>query len=258
MRRLSIVSGAGLSVDSGIRAFRTDTANGKAMWDEYDLEEVCDIHAFRGQFYWKTHEFYNKRRQELRTVEPNIAHLRIGEWFQRYPEAVLNITTNVDDLLERAGVPKSEVLHVHGYLPEVRIKELPDRKEYILDVGYTAIDPDEFYWAKPNVVFFGEAAPEYALMHATFDSLTANDMVIVVGCSNQVINFNWELFPALARGTKMMVVNPTINYLEQSLYEERGVTVWRAGAAEVFGNKHFIGQVEAFMEGTVYAPQEHV
>ncbi|UIR90687.1 putative transferase [Escherichia phage PSa2] len=50
MRRLIVVSGAGLSVDSGVRAFRTDTASGKSLWDEYDLEEVCNIHAFRGNF----------------------------------------------------------------------------------------------------------------------------------------------------------------------------------------------------------------
>lgn len=252
MRRLIFVTGAGLSVDSGIRAFRTDTASGEAMWDEYDLEEVCDIHAFRGQFYWKTHEFYNKRRTELATVEPNIAHLRIGEWFNRYPGAVKNLTTNVDDLLERADIPREDIIHVHGYLPEVRVRELPEMEEYTLDVGYTAIDPDEFYWAKPNVIFFGESAPLYYDMGELFDTLTANDMVIVVGCSNQVINFNWELFPAVGRGTKMHVVNPTVRYDEQLAYEGRGVTVWCAGAAEVFGNKHFIGQVEAFMEGKPY------
>ncbi|WLW41179.1 NAD-dependent protein deacylase sirtuin-5, mitochondrial [Salmonella phage KKP 3953] len=105
MRRLIVVSGAGLSVDSGVRAFRTDTASGKSLWDEYDLEEVCSLPNFEAGFrrfcgeddpnyfsarfpgidedgndlYLKTHEFYNMRRQELQTVEPNIAHLRIAE-----------------------------------------------------------------------------------------------------------------------------------------------------------------------------------
>lgn len=252
MRRLIIVSGAGLSADSGVPTFRTDGKAGKALWSEHPLEEVCDIHAFNGQFYRKTHEFYNKRRVELGKVEPNIAHLRIAEWFDKFPDAVLNVTTNVDDLLERAGIPHSEILHVHGYLPEIKYRHAHDNLVHIKDIGYSTIDPDQFHWAKPNVVFFGEHAPEYPMMHYIFDSLTANDMVIVVGASNQVINFNWELFPALNTGVKMMVVNPHINYLEQTLYEERGVTVWRAGAAEVFGNKHFIGQVEAFMEGKPY------
>lgn len=257
MRRLVIVSGAGLSVDSGIRAFRTDTASGKSMWDEYDIAEVCDIHAFNGNFYWKTHEFYNKRREDLASVEPNIAHLRIAEWFHRYHDAVLNITTNVDDLLERAGIPHDEILHVHGYLPEIKYKlSKEDKNPKIMDIGHSKCNPDLFYWAKPNVVFFGEHAPEYPLMHSVFDSLTSNDMVIVVGASNQVINFNWELFPAQARGTKMVVVNPGINYLEQELYEERGVLVYRARAAEVFGNKHFINMVENFMEDKINVAQK--
>lgn len=277
MRRLIIVSGAGLSADSDIPTFRTQDA-GTPMWEEYNVNEVCDIHAFNLGFahlnsknpplealsrspktygknlYTLTTEFYNKRRCELATVEPNIAHLRIAEWFNRYPDAVLNITTNVDDLLERAGIPHDEILHVHGYLPEIKYKMFPDTQNAtILDIGHKNCNPDLFHWAKPNVVFFGEHAPEYPLMHSVFDSLTANDMVIVVGASNQVINFNWELFPAQNIGTKMVVVNPGINYLEQELYEERGVLVYRAGAAEVFGNKHFINMVESFMEGKVNA-----
>ncbi|EBS3195774.1 hypothetical protein DSR26_24010 [Salmonella enterica subsp. enterica serovar Virchow] len=277
MRRLIIVSGAGLSVDSGVRAFRTDTSSGKSLWNEYDLEEVCSLPNFEAGFrrfcseddpnyfsarfpgidedgndlYLKTHEFYNMRRQELQTVEPNIAHLRIAEWFQRYgADSVKNFTTNVDDLLERAGIPRDEIIHAHGYLKEVIYRR--GRNQIIEDVGYTAIVPEDYEWVKPNVVFFGETAPWYMGQINLFDTLTSNDMVIVVGCSNQVINFNWELFPAVCRGTKMMVVNPQVRYDEQLEYEKRGVTVWRAEAAEVFGNKHFIGQVEAFMEGTIY------
>lgn len=247
MRRLIIISGAGLSVESGIRAFRTDTGSGKAMWDEYDLEEVCNISAFRGNFYGTTHEFYNKRRQELETVEPNLAHLRIAEWFNRF-SGVVNITTNVDDLIERAGVPRDEVLHVHGYLKELVIEtEAGDRKR-IVDIGYNAINPDDYGWCKPNVVFFGEMAPEYTPMYGILDTLTANDMVILVGCSNTVINFNWELLPAARRGTKVHIVNPMVNYLEQEAYTDSGVTVWRAGAVEVFSNPTFLRTVEDFME----------
>ncbi|QIO01216.1 putative Sir2-like protein [Salmonella phage gmork] len=283
MRRLIVVSGAGLSVDSGVRAFRTDTASGKSLWDEYDLEEVCSLPNFEAGFrrfcgeddpnyfsarfpgidedgndlYLKTHEFYNMRRQELQTVKPNIAHLRIAEWFQRYgADSVKNFTTNVDDLLERAGIPRDEIIHAHGYLKEVIYRQ--GRNQIIEDVGYTAIAPEDYEWVKPNVTFFGETAPWYMGQINLFDTLTSNDMVIVVGCSNQVIDFNWELFPAVCRGTKMMVVNPQVRYDEQLEYEKRGVTVWRAGAAEVFGNKHFIDQVEAFMEGNIYVPEKHV
>lgn len=249
MRRLVVISGAGLSVESGVRAFRTDTNSGKAMWDEYDLEEVCNIHAFRGNFYHKTHSFYNKRRVELGTVEPNLAHLRIGEWYERFPGQVLNLTTNVDDLLERSGILEQSIVHVHGYLPEIVVDTGAGSAKKIINVGYNEINPYDYEWCKPNVVFFGEMAPKYTEMYSILDTLTANDMVIVVGCSNTVINFNWELFPAVRRGTKMVVVNPATPYHEMEIYQDNGVLVYRAGAVETFGNKNFINMVEKFLEG---------
>lgn len=259
-RRVIVISGAGLSADSGVRTFRTDTTSGKALWDDYNLSEVCDIFNFRDGYqqeqcvpdavggldaegynlYRKTHDFYNKRRVEMDSVSPNAAHYQIAEWFQDYGcERIINITTNVDDLLEQAGVVHEDVLHVHGFLPEVVV----DNK-IIKDVGYAAIDVDDYKYVKPNVVFFGENAPLYTDMYHILDGLTFQDMVIVVGCSNQVINFNWELFPALNIGTKMVVVNPGLNYVEETLYEERGVITYRKGAAEVFSDPEFIKMVE--------------
>lgn len=259
-RRVYFISGAGLSADSGIQTFRTETDSGKALWDEYDLTEVCDIFNFRDGYqqeqgipdamggldvegynlYRKTHDFYNKRRVELEKVDPNPAHLQIGKWFEKYgAERIINITTNVDDLLERAGINREEILHVHGFLPEVVV----DNK-IIKDVGYAAIDVDDYKYVKPNVVFFGENAPLYTDMYHKLDQLTSQDMVIVVGCSNQVINFNWELFPALNIGVKMVVVNPGLNFVEQTLYEERGVLVYREKAGAVFSDEGFIKMVE--------------
>lgn len=259
-RRVYFISGAGLSADSGIQTFRTETDSGKALWDEYDLTEVCDIFNFRDGYqqeqgipdamggldvegynlYRKTHDFYNKRRVELEKVDPNPAHLQIGEWFEKYgAERIINITTNVDDLLERAGIDREEILHVHGFLPEVVVDN-----RIIKDVGYAAIDVDDYKYVKPNVVFFGENAPLYTDMYHKLDQLTSQDMVIVVGCSNQVINFNWELFPALNIGVKMVVVNPGLNFVEQTLYEERGVLVYREKAGTVFSDEGFIKMVE--------------
>lgn len=270
MKRVLFVTGAGLSVESGIRAFRTDTQSGKAMWDEYDIEEVCNLYSFDQGFrylkdgigpygavdedgldlYTKTHEFYNKRRKELGSVEPNIAHMRIAEWFNRYPNQVKNFTTNVDDLLERSGVPREEVIHAHGYLREVRYKELNyGSPEKLLDVGFEEFDQTKYFWAKPNVTFFCETAPWYKGEIDLFDSLTEKDIVVVVGCSNQVINFNWELFPALNFGTKMIVVNPNITYSEEKAYETRGVLMYRKGAVETFSSQSFIDIIENHLEG---------
>lgn len=248
MKRLIVISGAGFSAESGIRTFRTDEVSGKALWDEYDLEKVCNIHAFRSNYYGMTHEFYNKRRQELQTVEPNLAHLRVAEWYKRYPGQVKNLTTNVDDLLERAGIPREDVIHVHGYLKELVIETEAGNPKNVIDIGYNAIDPDDYGWCKPNVVFFGEMAPLYKEMYDLLDTLTVQDMVIVVGCSNTVINFNWELFPSVCRGVKMMVVNPQVGYMEQEGYETNNVIVFRAGAVETFSNKHFIKLIEDHLE----------
>lgn len=271
MRRLIVVSGAGLSVDSGVRAFRTDTASGKALWDDYDLEEVCNIHAFRGNFYHKTHMFYNKRREELQTVEPNLAHLRIGEWYKRYPNQVVNLTTNVDDLIERAGVPREDILHIHGYLKEIIVEHAFDQTRDIIDIGYNSIDPDDFDWVKPSVIFFGEVAPAYKTMYEVFDGITSQDMIIIVGCSNQVINFYWELFPVLnLTAAKLMVVNyydsavamePGYQGMTRSeMYqlEERGIPYWSKGAVDAFSDPDFIARVEAHLEGKPYVQQKHV
>lgn len=269
-RRIIVVSGAGLSVESGIRAFRTDTASGRAMWDEYSIDEVCNLESFNAGFrYYKdgvgpygatnedgidlytlTHEFYSKRRVELGTVEPNLAHMRIAEWYKRYPGQVVNVTTNVDDLLERAGIPHADVEHLHGYLLEMRTKEKNfGSPEILKDVGYTEFPFEDYFWAKPNVTFFCETAPWYMGQVNIFDTITAQDLIILVGCSNQVINFNWEIFPTLNWGAKMVVVNPALNYLEQEEYHNRGVHTYRAGAVEVFGNKHFINYIEKHLEG---------
>jgi NAD-dependent deacetylase len=249
MRRLYVISGAGFSAESGVRTFRTDTDSGKALWDEYDLEEVCNIHAFRGNFYHKTHTFYNKRRAELQTVHPNAAHMRVAEWYKNYPNQVINLTTNVDDLLERAGVPKEDTLYIHGYLKELVIETEAGSPKKVIDVGYEQIDPDDYGWCKPNVIFFGETAPAYGQLYSTLDSLTSEDMVIVVGCSNTVINFNWELFPAVMRGTKVVVVNPGVRYDEQLMYEDAGVIVYRTGAVDAFSNPGLIKMVEDHLEG---------
>lgn len=249
MRRLYVISGAGFSAESGIRTFRTDTDSGKALWDEYDLEEVCNIHAFRGNFYHKTHTFYNKRRVELQSVHPNAAHMRVAEWYKRYHGKVVNLTTNVDDLLERAGVPKEDTLYIHGYLKEILVKDAFTQQVKVIDVGYDEIDPEDYDWCKPNVIFFGENAPAYGTLYETLDSLTSQDMVIVVGCSNTVINFNWELFPAAKRGTKVVVVNPNVRYDEQLMYEDAGVMVFRTGAVDAFSNPVLIKMVEDHLEG---------
>lgn len=263
-RRVIIISGAGISVESGIRAFRTDTASGKALWigndkdpetgeskeKQYSIDQVCNINAFNGGFYGKTHDFYNKRREELSTVEPNLAHMRAAEWDKRYPGQMVHVTTNVDDLFERAGISHEDVLHVHGYLPEVIIQKKEGDQKVVEDIGYSALEIDDYHWAKPNVVFFGEYAPAYSDLNSLMGTLTMQDLVIIVGCSGQVIDFTDESIH-LARwsGHKTWVVNPAPTPSEIRLNEDGEIMLWIAGAVDAFSNPQFIKLVEKHLEG---------
>lgn len=249
-RRLIIISGAGTGAESGIRTFRTDEVSGKSLWDEYDVEEVCNINSFNTGFYSKTHEFYNDRRVELAGVQPNAFHHQVAEWYKSYPGLVKNITTNVDDLLERSGIPSPAILHVHGYLPEVILQKEPGDPKKIVDIGYSRLNPEDYHWCKPNVVFFGEYPPQYAEMNRELSDLRGQDLVIVVGCSGVVIDFIYELVTYQHYGNyKIWCVNPKPSNYEVQKGEDGDIVLWKGTAVEVFENKNFIAAVKKHMEG---------
>lgn len=292
MRRLIVISGAGISAESGIRTFRTDTKSGKALWDEYSLDEVCYAPGFQAGFhhrnnenpphnavsfdagenlYYLTHRFYDKRRKELPTVAPNLAHLRVAEWYNRFQGQVINLTTNVDDLLERAGIPRDNILHVHGYLNEMRtIKEPYGHEELKVLAPGEDFDVNDYHWAKPNVVFFAEAAPLYQDMYDLVDSITNQDLVLVVGCSMQVINFRQLLKPAYGAGAKIVEVNlydaeaaqkaamsntgwdsAVYSKSDMRKLDESGILHWDNGAVDAFSDPKFIKMVEDHLEGKI-------
>ena len=112
MKKVLILSGAGLSAESGLRTFR----DSGGLWEEYDIEEVCSARGFRANRQ-KVLDFYDKRRAQLAECEPNEAHKMIARLKERYGEQISVLTQNVDDLLERAGCQK--VVHLHGFLPEI-------------------------------------------------------------------------------------------------------------------------------------------
>ena len=112
MKKVLILSGAGLSAESGLRTFR----DSDGLWEEYDIEEVCSARGFRANRQ-KVLDFYDKRRAQLAECEPNEAHRMIARIKAKYPEQIAVLTQNVDDLLERAGC--ADVVHLHGFLPEI-------------------------------------------------------------------------------------------------------------------------------------------
>ena len=183
MPKLIILTGAGLSAESGLRTFRD--SNG--LWENHSIEEVCHGATWRRNFEL-VHRFYNERRTQLGTVEPNPAHRMIARWQSLYDTVLL--TQNVDDLLERAGCV--DVVHLHGFLPELRCVQC----EYVWDIRYTQWNgekcPDcgSASDVRPHIIFFGEEAPRYATLWRTFNSLTAKDVVLIIGTSGVVLPVN--------------------------------------------------------------------
>ena len=158
MRQLILLTGSGISANSGLDTFRT--SGEKSLWAQYDADVVCNFDCWEENFDL-VHQFYSARRKQLGTVAPNAAHRLAVSWQERFGADL--ITQNVDDLFERAGA--RDVLHVHGSLTSMRCLDC----ETTWDVGYQAFDPatgccpqcGALWEVKPNVVFFNERAPLY-------------------------------------------------------------------------------------------------
>lgn len=187
MRRLIHFSGAGISAESGVQTFRGP--NG--LWEGEDPKVIADYDTWKANFD-RVHAFFNARRMQLAKVEPNVAHLALAEWATRMP--VVTFTQNIDDLFERAGV--TDVCHLHGKLTEMRCEACGTE----WDIGYRAFAAGTEQCQnhkcaskkgiKPNVIFFGERAPLYQNLYQTLDSLTEDDIILVVGTSSRVIDID--------------------------------------------------------------------
>ncbi len=169
--KIVILSGAGISAESGISTFRDQ--NG--LWENHDIMEVASLTG------WKKNpglvlDFYNKRRSQLKMVEPNLAHT-LCALLENYHETIV-ITQNVDDLHERAG--SASIIHLHGELLSVRSEmneEMRYRWDGDLHLGDVAKDG---YQLRPDIVWFGEMVPglEEAYYH-----VENCDILIIIGTS---------------------------------------------------------------------------
>lgn len=173
-KKLVVLTGAGISAESGIKTFR----DSDGLWEGHDVMEVASPEGWRNNPALVM-DFYNKRRQQLKEVVPNAAHLILAELEQHFDVHI--ITQNVDDLHERAG--SSNVLHLHGELLKARSTK---RENYILDwtddLNFGDLD-DNGHQLRPHIVWFGEAVP--ALEEAVSITNEA-DFFAVVGTSLQV------------------------------------------------------------------------
>ena len=174
MKNVVVLSGAGISAESGIKTFRDE--NG--LWEGHDVMVVASPEG------WKNNQelvldFYNKRRRQLKTVKPNPAHEALVKLEEKYHVDI--ITQNVDDLHERAG--SSQVTHLHGELFKVRStfdEDLILDWKDDLNLGDFCEHNSQL---RPHVVWFGEQVP---MLEIAVSIVEKADLLIVVGTSMQV------------------------------------------------------------------------
>lgn len=175
MKNLVVLSGAGISAESGITTFR----DSGGLWEQYDVMEVASIEG-----WYQNPElilrFYNERRQQLEHAQPNAAHTVLVELEKHFRVTI--VTQNIDNLHERAG--SSSVLHLHGELTKACSTR---EKGFVTDIGYKdiqlndrAADGEQL---RPFIVWFGEAVP---MMDKAVEAVASADVLVVVGTSLQV------------------------------------------------------------------------
>ena len=172
MKKIIVLTGAGMSAESGVQTFR----DGDGLWHNHRIEEVATPTAW-ARDPDLVMEFYNQRRKQLFEVEPNAGHLALVKLEQKFDVRI--ITQNVDDLHERAG--SSHVLHLHGELKKVRSTTDPtlvyEMDEWELRIGDLCEKGSQL---RPHIVWFGEAVP---MIEPAIDIVSGADVVIVIGTS---------------------------------------------------------------------------
>lgn len=182
-KRITVLTGAGVSAESGITTFR----DSDGLWENHKVEDVASIEG------WYRNpglvlDFYNARRAQLSSVRPNAAHIAIAELERDFDVTV--VTQNVDNLHERAG--STRIIHLHGELTKVRPENACNdmdgfSEETVFDIGSDPISIGDLapngHQLRPHIVWFGEAVPK---IEAAIDAVEAADIILIVGTSLQV------------------------------------------------------------------------
>ena len=212
-KKLVVLTGAGVSAESGITTFR----DSDGLWENHRVEDVASIEGwYRNPALML--KFYNERRAQLADVRPNAAHRSIASLEKDWDVTV--ITQNVDNLHERAG--STRVIHLHGELTKVRPENSYTEvdgfsEDKVFDIGFDSIGIGDMApngaQLRPHIVWFGEAVPKIG---QAIDAVEAADLMLIVGTSLQV-------YPAagLYRYAKMDVPIYIIDPKEVSVRDPR-------------------------------------
>lgn len=221
IRKIVILTGAGMSAESGISTFR----DSDGLWEHYPVQQVASIEGYEENPKLVL-DFYNARRKELLNVEPNHGHYMVAA-LEKYFKVTV-ITQNVDNLHERAG--SSHVIHLHGELMKATstrnpndpscIEELtPEHSE--IHLGDKAADGSQL---RPYIVWFGESVPKFE--EAVNEAATA-DIFVIIGTSMQVYPAA-GLIRYIRPDTQVYLIDPK----EVKVYSSQKVHTIRKGASE--------------------------
>lgn len=212
-QKIAVLTGAGVSKESGLATYR-DALDG--VWAKYDPQELATPTAFKTnpKLVW---DWYIYRRELFKKAKPNPGHFALAQLAQRFPTFTL-ITQNVDDLHEQVG--STDVIHLHGNITQTKCFFDCQGNPTLVDLTTIQVDPDNMpppcphcgRWLRPNVVWFHEILPQHELSLATTACQTA-DVILVVGTSGLVEPAASLPKMGKAQGAKIIEVNPDYSML---------------------------------------------
>ena len=235
MKRIVILTGAGMSVESGLATFR----GGNGLWDNLPVEHIATPEGYRANPTLVL-DFYNRRRRELLMVEPNEGHMLVASLEENFSVTV--VTQNVDDLHERAG--STHVIHLHGELMKACSSHEPQNPNYVctlpspesdLHLGDLAADGSQL---RPFIVWFGEAVPR---MDDAIEALAGVDAFVIIGTSLNVYPAA-SLLSFVPQKVPVYLIDPN----EVTVNSRHNVVAIRKGASE--GMRYLIDKYLCKME----------
>ncbi|WP_439472026.1 NAD-dependent deacylase [Brevundimonas sp.] len=205
MRNLVILTGAGISAESGVPTFRASDG----LWEGHRIEDVATLEGFAANPAL-VQDFYNKRRRQLAEVQPNLAHHALAELAARWEGDFLLVTQNVDDLHDRAHAvvppaPGFQLIHMHGELLKAhctatgRVIDCPGDLDPRHDSPFS---PEG--WLRPHIVWFGEMP---LAMHLIDAAISQADLFVSIGTSGAVYPAAGFVQDARRAGARTLEIN---------------------------------------------------
>ena len=207
MQKLVVLTGAGISAESGISTFR----DSGGLWEGHDVNQVATPEGFAADPELVL-DFYNQRRRQLSQVEPNEAHRLLAHLEKRYE--VVIITQNVDDLHERAG--SHNIIHLHGELLKSRGVDNPNVTYSCTGDIHVGDKSPTGAQLRPHIVWFGEEVP---MLEKAIAQVYSADILMIIGTSLQVYPAA-SLIDYVKEGTPIFYIDPN-----PSLHSKGDLTV---------------------------------